>query len=130
MEAGAGGQHRMARPYSQDLLDRVIGSVASGRTCGSPGFAVGPWRRVDMKPATEMIVGQARGGTELAHPTPRQINPAMCEVPHTHSGIGELLVVAPLLAVALERCWYAGRHAENQSVEPERAEGRARPAPA
>jgi transposase len=23
----------MARPYSQDLRDRVIGSVASGRTC-------------------------------------------------------------------------------------------------
>src|SRR5262249_51219409 len=33
MLAGAGGQHRMARPYSQDLRDRVIGSVASGRTC-------------------------------------------------------------------------------------------------
>src|SRR5215831_6667656 len=33
MLAGAGGQHRMARPYSQDLRDRVLGSVASGRTC-------------------------------------------------------------------------------------------------
>src|ERR1700750_645391 len=33
MLVGAGGQHRMARPYSQDLRDRVIGSVASGRTC-------------------------------------------------------------------------------------------------
>src|SRR6476661_8630384 len=33
MLAGAGGQHRMARPCSQDLRDRVIGSVASGRTC-------------------------------------------------------------------------------------------------
>src|SRR6516162_6227802 len=33
MLAGAGGQHLMARPYSQDLRDRVIGSVASGRTC-------------------------------------------------------------------------------------------------
>src|SRR6516164_5162526 len=33
MLAGAGGQHQMARPYSQDLRDRVIGSVASGRTC-------------------------------------------------------------------------------------------------
>ena len=28
-----GGQHQMARPYSQNLRDRVIGSVASGRTC-------------------------------------------------------------------------------------------------
>jgi len=33
MLAGAGGQHRMARPYSQDLRDRVIGSVTSGRRC-------------------------------------------------------------------------------------------------
>src|ERR1700748_1771800 len=33
MLSGAGGQHDMARPYSQDLRDRVIGSVASGRTC-------------------------------------------------------------------------------------------------
>src|SRR6516164_3891825 len=33
MLAGAGGQHQMARPYSQDPRDRVIGSVASGRTC-------------------------------------------------------------------------------------------------
>src|SRR5215467_12843807 len=28
-----GGQHRMARPYSQDLRDRVVSSVARGRTC-------------------------------------------------------------------------------------------------
>jgi transposase len=28
-----GGQHGMARPYSQDLRDRVVGSVASGRSC-------------------------------------------------------------------------------------------------
>src|SRR5215472_13469863 len=33
MLTGAGGQHRMARPYSQDLRDRVIRSVAGGRTC-------------------------------------------------------------------------------------------------
>jgi transposase len=33
MRAGVGGQHRMARPYSRDLLDRVVSSVASGRTC-------------------------------------------------------------------------------------------------
>src|SRR5215831_18078007 len=33
MLAGAGGQHRMARPYSQDLRDRVVSSVVSGRTC-------------------------------------------------------------------------------------------------
>src|SRR5271169_728064 len=33
MLAGVGGQHRMARPYSRDLRDRVVGSVASGRTC-------------------------------------------------------------------------------------------------
>src|SRR5215470_14685239 len=33
MLAGAGGQHEMARPYSPDLRDRVVGSVASGRTC-------------------------------------------------------------------------------------------------
>src|SRR5215468_3137200 len=33
MLAGAGGQHDTARPYSQDLRDRVLGSVASGRTC-------------------------------------------------------------------------------------------------
>src|SRR5262249_23569570 len=30
---GLGGQHRMARPYSQDLRDRVVGSVTSGRSC-------------------------------------------------------------------------------------------------
>src|SRR5262249_2233442 len=28
-----GGQHRMARPYSQDLRDRVVAVVASGRLC-------------------------------------------------------------------------------------------------
>src|SRR5215510_14170097 len=33
MLAGAGGQHQMARPYSQDLRDRVVSSVVSGRTC-------------------------------------------------------------------------------------------------
>src|ERR1700724_4474379 len=33
MLAGVGGQHRMARPHSQDLRDRVVGSVASGRSC-------------------------------------------------------------------------------------------------
>src|SRR5262252_4694736 len=33
MRAGVGGRHRMARPYSQDLRDRVVGSVASGRSC-------------------------------------------------------------------------------------------------
>src|SRR5580658_2028073 len=33
MLAGVGGQHRMARRYSQALRDRVVGSVASGRTC-------------------------------------------------------------------------------------------------
>src|SRR6516225_1174919 len=33
MRAGVGGQHRMARPYSQDLRNRVVASVASGRTC-------------------------------------------------------------------------------------------------
>src|SRR5262249_27007347 len=33
-DAGWGwGQHQMARPYSQDLRDRVMGWVASGRTC-------------------------------------------------------------------------------------------------
>src|SRR6202023_3127993 len=33
MLAGVGGQHRMARPYSQDLRDRVVGSVTAGRAC-------------------------------------------------------------------------------------------------
>jgi len=33
MLAGVGGQHHMARPYSQDLRDRVVASVAGGRTC-------------------------------------------------------------------------------------------------
>lgn len=33
MLAGVGGQHRMARPYSQDLRDRVVAAVASGHTC-------------------------------------------------------------------------------------------------
>ena len=33
MLAGNGGQHLMARPYSKDLRDRVVGSVLSGRTC-------------------------------------------------------------------------------------------------
>jgi transposase len=33
MLAGVGGQHRMARPYSQDLRDRVVAAVASGRRC-------------------------------------------------------------------------------------------------
>src|SRR5205085_158145 len=33
MLAGVGGQYRMARPYSTDLRDRVVTSVAGGRTC-------------------------------------------------------------------------------------------------
>src|SRR5256885_9654882 len=34
MDAGWGwGPASMARPYSKDLRDRVVGSVASGRTC-------------------------------------------------------------------------------------------------
>src|SRR5215472_5775947 len=33
MLAGVGGQHQMARPYSQDLHDRVVAAVAGGRTC-------------------------------------------------------------------------------------------------
>src|SRR5271170_2485150 len=33
MLAGVGGQHQMARPYSQDLRDRVVAAVASGRPC-------------------------------------------------------------------------------------------------
>src|ERR1700721_2328604 len=33
MLAGVGGQHAMARPYSTDLRDRVVGSVAAGRSC-------------------------------------------------------------------------------------------------
>ena len=33
MLAGVGGQHRMARAYSQDLRDRVVAAVTSGRTC-------------------------------------------------------------------------------------------------
>src|SRR6202023_2057340 len=33
MLAGVGGQHRMARPHSQDLRDRVVGSVTAGRAC-------------------------------------------------------------------------------------------------
>src|SRR5215469_1177747 len=33
MRAGVGGQHRMARPYSEDLRNRVVASVARGRTC-------------------------------------------------------------------------------------------------
>ena len=41
MLAGAGGQHDMARPYSQDLRDRVIGSVASGRTCRATAVLFG-----------------------------------------------------------------------------------------
>ena len=41
MLAGVGGQHRMARPYSQDLRDRVVGSVASGRTCRSTAALFG-----------------------------------------------------------------------------------------
>src|SRR5215470_15937978 len=41
MLAGAGGQHSMARPYSQDLRERVIGSVASGRTCRVPAALFG-----------------------------------------------------------------------------------------
>ena len=33
MLAGVGGQHGMARPYSTDLRDRVVGSVMGGRSC-------------------------------------------------------------------------------------------------
>ena len=33
MLAGVGGQHQMARPYSQDLRDRVVAAVVGGRTC-------------------------------------------------------------------------------------------------
>jgi transposase len=31
----------MARPYSQDLRDRVVGSVARGRTCGATAALFG-----------------------------------------------------------------------------------------
>ena len=31
----------MARPYSQDLPDRVVGSVASGRTCRATAVLFG-----------------------------------------------------------------------------------------
>ena len=41
MLAGVGGQHPMARPYSQDLRDRVVGSVASGRTCRATAVLFG-----------------------------------------------------------------------------------------
>src|SRR5436190_2502140 len=41
MLAGVGGRHRMARPYSQDLRDRVVGSVASGRTCRATAVLFG-----------------------------------------------------------------------------------------
>src|SRR5947209_3356217 len=41
MLAGAGGQHWMARPYSQDLRDRVVGWVASGRTCRATAVLFG-----------------------------------------------------------------------------------------
>src|SRR6202012_1211431 len=33
MRAGVGGQHRLARPYSQDFRERVVASVAGGRSC-------------------------------------------------------------------------------------------------
>jgi hypothetical protein len=43
-----GGQHRMARTCSQDLRNRVVSSVASGRTCRSTAALFGvslakPW---------------------------------------------------------------------------------------
>ena len=41
MLAGVGGQHRMARPYSQDLRERVVASVASGRTCRATAVLFG-----------------------------------------------------------------------------------------
>jgi hypothetical protein len=51
----------------------------------------------------------------------------MCEVAHTTSGIAELLLGRSRLVLGSER-GYGARHAENQSMEPELAEGRARPA--
>src|SRR5262249_6844598 len=41
MRAGVGGQHRMARPYSQDLRDRVVGSVVAGRSCRTTAVLFG-----------------------------------------------------------------------------------------
>src|SRR5271167_4563638 len=41
MLAGVGGQHRMARPYSRDLRDRVVAAVANGRTCRATSVLFG-----------------------------------------------------------------------------------------
>src|SRR6202140_3402897 len=50
MLAGVGGPASMAKPYSKDLRDRVVGSVAGGRSCrataaifGVSVASVGKW---------------------------------------------------------------------------------------
>jgi transposase len=59
----------MARPYSQDLRDRVVGSVASGRTCrataalfGVTGNAaakqMGGWRQLRLKREREWLLAR------------------------------------------------------------------------
>src|SRR6266851_2397485 len=41
MLAGVWGPASMARPYSQDLRDRVVGSVAAGRSCRATAVLFG-----------------------------------------------------------------------------------------
>ena len=41
MLAGVGGPASMAKPYSKDLRDRVVGSVAGGRSCRSTAALFG-----------------------------------------------------------------------------------------
>ena len=79
-----GGQHRMARPYSHDLRDRVVRSVASGRTCRATAALFGvsvasvsstpsDWRQAgSTQRADEGYYNRARIHSAIGYITPQQ----------------------------------------------------------
>jgi Zinc-binding dehydrogenase len=72
---------------------------------------------------------QAGGGTDLGRPASRQINRRRCVKRLTHvPGLASLAISGSAPGCAWGPACYGGRHAEDQSMEPQHAEGRARPA--
>src|SRR5262249_44807598 len=73
MLAGAGGQHRMARPYSQDLRNRVVSSVASGRTCRATAALFGVRVASVVKGAQRWRASGRGGGKPMGGRRPRRL---------------------------------------------------------
>jgi hypothetical protein len=72
---------------------------------------------------------QAGGGTDLGRPASRQINRRRCVKWLTHvPGLASIAISGSAPGCAWGPACYGGRHAEDQSMEPQHAEGRARPA--